>query len=340
MPRAEPTRQAGAPAYMNEDILDHPVTRYMRFDFCRVKGRQTVAEALADLRIQQPQGRIIYFYVMDEADRLEGVVPTRRLLLSQTDAKVADLMVRNVITVPSTATVREACELFLEHRFLAFPVVNEGRMVGIVDVELFAEGIDDLEQTKRQEDLFQLMGVHLSAAQHASPWAGFTSRFPWLLCNVAGGILAAILTYAFETLLAKVVSLALFIPVVLGLSESVAIQSVTLALLVMHGQRPTMAALWNRLRRELLTGFLLGAACGLIIALVALVWLRLANVALALLTGIGLGIAGSAVFGLAMPYLLRLLHRDPKVAAGPVSLVFADMLTLTIYFSVAQWLLG
>ena len=322
------------------DILDHPITRYMRFDFCRVKVAQTVTEALADLRVQQPQGRIIYFYVMDDEDCLEGVVPTRRLLLSPPDARIADLMVREVVTLPSTASVREACELFLAHRFLAFPVVHNGRMIGIVDVEVFAEGIDDLERTKQQEDLFQLMGVHLSAAQQASPWAGFTSRFPWLLCNVGGGILAAILSHEFEPLLGKVVSLALFVPVVLGLSESVAIQSVTLALHILHGQRPTMSALWLRLRREILTGALLGTACGLIMAAVALAWLGMARVALALLAGIGVGIAGSAVFGLAMPYVLRLLHRDPQVAAGPIALVFADMLALTIYFSVAQWLLG
>jgi len=322
------------------EILVHPITRYMRFDFCRVKGDQTVAQALADLRVQQPQGRIIYFYVMDEADRLLGVVPTRRLLLGRPEDKIADLMVRNVITIPSTASVRDACELFLAHRFLAFPVVHNEKMVGLVDVEVFAEGIDDLEQTKQQEDLFQLMGVHLTAAQQASPLAGFTSRFPWLLCNIGGGILAAFLTYAFEPLLAKVVSLALFVPVVLGLSESVAIQSVTLALLVLHGQRPSLAVLRDRLSRELLTGVLLSIACGGIMALVALVWLGHAKVATALLAGIGVGVAGSAVFGLAMPYVLRLLKRDPQVAAGPIALVFADMLALTMYFSVAHWLLG
>jgi magnesium transporter len=321
------------------EILAYPITRYMRFDFCRVKGDQTVAEALADLRVQQPQGRIIYFYVMDEADRLLGVVPTRRLLMSQPDVKIADLMVRNVVTIPSTASVKDACELFLAHRFLAFPVVHNEKMVGLVDVEVFAEGIDDLEQTKQQEDLFQLMGVHLTAAQQASPWAGFKSRFPWLLCNIGGGILAAFLTYAFEPLLAKVVSLALFVPVVLGLSESVAIQSVTLALLVLHGQRPSLAVLRDRLWRELITGVLLGIACGLIMALVALTWLHQGRVAVALLAGIGVGIAGSAAFGLAMPYLLRLLKRDPQVAAGPIALVFADMLALTMYFSVAYWLL-
>ncbi len=321
-----------------DETLSHPITRYMRFDFCKVKPEQTVAEALNDLRIQQPEGRIIYFYVIDDADRLVGVVPTRRLLLSQPAAKIADLMVTKVVTVPSTATVRDACELFLAHRFLAFPVMHNERMVGIVDVEVFAEGIDDLERTKQQEDLFQLMGVHLTAAQQSSPWSGFTSRFPWLLCNIAGGILAAILCKWFDALLAKVVALALFMPVVLTLSESVAIQSVTLALLLLHGQAPSLRALATRLRRELLTGVLLGIACGAIIALVALAWLGQPRVAICLLTGIGLGVAGSAMFGLAMPYLLRLVQRDPQVAAGPIALVAADMLALTIYFTTGQWL--
>jgi len=312
----------------------------MRFDFCRVTSDQTVGRALEDLRIQQPQGRIIYFYVMDCEDRLQGVVPTRRLLLGQPHEKITDLMVKNVVTIPSTASVKDACELFLAHKFLAFPVVHNEKMVGLVDVELFAEGIDDLEQTKQQEDLFQLMGVHLSASQQASPLAGFLSRFPWLICNIGGGILAALLSSAFEPLLAKVVSLALFVPVVLGLSESVAIQSVTLALLVLHGPTPTVGALRKRLFRELLTGMMLGAACGVIMALVALAWLKMGTVALALLAGIGVGVAGSAVFGLAMPCVLRLLKRDPQVAAGPIALVFADMLALTMYFSVAHWLLG
>jgi magnesium transporter len=324
----------------SEEILDHPVTQYIRFDFCKLREDETVEQALADLRVQQPEGRIIYFYVMDDQDHLAGVVPTRRLLLSPPERRISEIMVRSVVTVPSTATVREACELFLTHKFLAFPVLHDQRMIGIVDVEVFAEGIDDLERTKQQEDLFQLMGVHLSEAQQTSPLAGFTSRFPWLLCNIGGGILAAILTSLFEPLFGKLVELALFVPVVLGLSESVSIQSVTLALHLCHGQKPTLAALWPRLRREFLTGALLGSACGLIMAVVALVWLRKSPLAVSLIAGIGVGVAGSALFGFGLPYGLRVLQRDPQVAAGPIALVFADMLSLTVYFAVASWLLG
>lgn len=324
----------------SDSILDQPVTGYLRFDYCRLRADQTVGQALEDLRVQQPQGRIIYFYVLDEQDRLLGVVPTRRLLLSPLDTPIRQIMVPQVVALPAAATVRDACNLFLEHRFLAFPVVHQGRMLGLVDVDLFASGIDDLERTKEQEDLFQLLGVHLTAAEQSSPAISFVRRFPWLLCNIAGGVLAALLSAYFEPLLARVVSLALFVPVVLALSESVAIQSVSLALALMHGQRPTLAGLMTRLRSEALVGLMLGAASGGIVGLVALVWMRDFRLALTLWGGMGLGIAGSAVFGLVIPYALRIAQRDPKVAAGPVALVVADMLTLAGYFSLAQTLLG
>jgi magnesium transporter len=213
-------------------------------------------------------------------------------------------------------------------------------MVGIVDVELFAEGIDDLERTKQQEDLFQLIGVHVSPAQQVSPWDSFKSRFPWLLCNIGGGILAAFLAKWFDDLLVQVVALALFVPVVLALSESVAIQSVTLALVVLHNKPCSLRELGSRVLRESATGILLGVACGCIMALVALAWLGHVKVAFCLLAGISLGVTFSAAFGLAMPLVLRLTGRDPQVASGPIALVIADMLTLTIYFTVAQALLG
>jgi magnesium transporter len=168
----------------------------------------------------------------------------------------------------------------------------------------------------------------------------FSKRFPWLLCNIAGGILAAFLAGVYEAELQKAVALALFIPVVLALAESVSIQSVSLALQTLHGQKPTWSALLPKMSRELMTGGLLGAASGVLVGAVALVWLRHGAVVLCLLGGIAGGVAGAAVVGLTMPYLLRILKRDPQVAAGPIALAASDMLTLLLYFNVARGLLA
>jgi magnesium transporter len=325
---------------LSEDTLNDPVSRHMRRDFARLRTGQTVGEALAWLRQHPPEGRVIYFYVVDEEQRLQGVVPTRRLVLNPPDRPVAEVMVPKVIALPDDATVLDACEFFIQHRYLAFPVVDAGRrLVGQVDVELYTDELAALSHPSERDDLFQLIGVHVAQARQTSPVAAFRGRFPWLLCNLGGGILAAFLSGLYEDELSRVVALALFIPVVLALAESVAIQSVSLALQALHGGPPTWKELLPKLSRELGTGLLLGGASGLAVGLVALAWQGRVRVALCLLGGIGGGVTGAAVMGLAMPHLLRLLRRDPQVAAGPIALVAADMATLLLYFNLARWLL-
>ncbi|MFI4874928.1 MAG: magnesium transporter, partial [Blastopirellula sp. JB062] len=232
-------------------------------------------------------------------------------------------------------------EFFIFHRLLAFPIVNaENRLMGIVDVELYTDELSDLDRREGNDELFQLIGVHLADSQQMTPKAAFQSRFPWLIANIAGGILAAFLSGVFETELQKAVALALFIPVVLALAESVSIQSVTLALQLLRGRKPTLQAILKKLRTEAITGLFLGTASALAVAGVAFVWLGELKVVLCLLGGIAGGVTCAAVIGVAIPNLLRFFQREPQVAAGPVALASTDMITLLIYLMLARWLLG
>jgi magnesium transporter len=213
-------------------------------------------------------------------------------------------------------------------------------MLGIVDVDLHTDELADVDRREELDDLFQLIGVHLEDSQARSPVAAFQSRFPWLLANIAGGIAAAFLSGLYQAELEKAVALALFVPVVLALAESVAIQSVSIALQRLHGRTPTLAAIVAALRHESLTGLMLGGASAVAVALVALGWLGHTTVAAALLGGITGGVVCAAVIGVAMPNVLRLFAREPQVAAGPVALAATDMVTLVIYFSLARQLLA
>ena len=95
----------------------------------------------------------------------------------------------------------------------------------------------------------------------------------------------------------------------------------------------------EKLRRETLTGFLLGIGSGLIVGLVALLWLGQPRVMFCLVGGIAGGVTGAALLGLSMPYFLRIFRLDPQVAAGPIALAGADIITLLIYLNLARWLL-
>ena len=159
-----------------------------------------------------------------------------------------------------------------------------------------------------------------------------------MLCNVASGLLAAYLSGFYEAELQRVVALALFIPVVLALAESVSIQSVSLALQALHGGQLNLVSIWRKGKVEALVGMLLGLGCGALVSLAALVWLGERGVALSLAAGICGGMTAAAVIGLCMPMLLRLARLDPQIAAGPIALAAADVVTLLLYFNLARWL--
>jgi magnesium transporter len=235
--------------------------------------------------------------------------------------------------------VLEACEFFTLHRLLAFPVVDSGRrIVGVVDVELYTEELAETgnEGPGARDDLFQLIGVRLTRSQQARPLRAFRGRFPWLLCNIAGGTLAAILADIYQVQLNwEHAVLAIFIPVVLALAESVAIQSVTLTLDGIRGVKPSWGDLLTRSRHEVMTGLLLAVAGGLLVATLAALWQGIPRLFPILLVGIGIGVTGGAVCGLAIPYLLHLMSRDPQVAAGPIALASADVIVLLAYFNLA-----
>jgi magnesium transporter len=286
------------------------------------------------------EGRIVYFYVVDQQERLVGVLPTRRLLLSLPETAVAQLMVRKVVTLPATATLLDACEFFIMHRLLALPVVDKGgRVLGVVDVELYTDELSDLARRQESDSIFQLIGVRLARGGQASVPAAVRGRFPWLLCNIAGGLGCALLAAFYRSTLDQFVVLAMFIPLVLALGESVSIQSLTLALQVHETGRFRWLPALRALRRELLIGLLLGAACGILVGATAWLWQRHVRVATCILLSILLSVTTATLFGLATPTLLRAIRRDPKVASGPLALAMTDMATLFWYLGLATWML-
>ena len=314
------------------------VSHVLRRDITPLSWRMTVGEALSSLRARPLGERIVYFYVVDDDGRLTGVVPTRRLLMSSTDVRIADVMVTDVVALPATATLRDAADLFLEHKLLALPVVDaEGGLDGVIDIVVFTGEISSVAARQSGNDAFEIIGAHVAAQTGA--WRGFVDRFPWLLCNVAGGMAAALIAAAYESLLEAIIALALFIPVALTLSESVAMQSVTLTLQHLHGAPADARFLLKTMRRELATATLLGAGCGAIVGAIAWRWKGDVGVALSVAATITAAMAAAALLGVLLPGTLRASGRNPRIASGPIVLALTDVLTLLCYFNVARALL-
>ncbi len=325
---------------LTTDNLDDPVSKHMRRDFVALHEGLTVGEALDTLRKRRVPDKILYLYVVDNDDRLAGVLPTRALLLSDLDVPIASITLRRVIKIPHTASVLVACECFLFHRLLAFPVVDDdNHIVGLVDVNLFTDEVFDMAERQSADDVFQLIGVRVAQGKQVTPTQSFRSRFPWLLCNITGGILCAILSGFYDSLLSAVVVLALFIPVVLALAESVSMQSMTLTLQRLHGERTDWKGFGGVMWREFLAALLLGAACGTIVGLAAGLYRGGPLVGLAVGGAVCLSMITACLLGVAVPSIVRAFKGDPRVAAGPMVLSTTDLLTLLFYFNLAGILL-
>jgi magnesium transporter len=322
------------------DHLHEPVLAYARKDFALLKENMTVRAALEEIRQHGVGERIIYFYVTDERGRLMGVVPTRRLLTAPPDKRLSEIMITAVITIPATATVFEACEYFAVHKFLAFPVVDEQlHMIGVVDVSLFTEEVTDFAERKQSEAVFESIGFRINQVRDAAPTKAFRYRFPWLLATIGSGSICAILAGAFEATLAQSLVIAFFMALVLGLGESVSMQSMTVAIQALRVTKPTLRWYLTTLKREAATALLLGAACGIVVGLIVTLWRGVGLPALVIGASILLSLFMACVLGLTIPWLLHVLKLDPKIAAGPVTLALADLATLMFYLTIASWVL-
>lgn len=324
-----------------ETHLNEPVTAHARKDFAALRQDLKVDEALGVIRQHGVGERIIYFYVVDDRDRLVGVLPTRRLLTGAPEQRLSEIMVTRVIALPCTATILEAIELFVLYKLFAFPVIDEERRIlGVVDVNLFTDEVIDMTEPKPADSVFETLGFHVEQIRDASPARAFRYRFPWLLATIFTGTLCAFIVSAFEVTLAKSLLLAFFLTLVLGVGESVSVQSMAVTIQALRNVQPTLRWFWKALRRELGVAVLLALGSGTIVSLIVWFWRGQAWPAGAIGLSILLAICAACLFGLTIPAALHSVKLDPKIAAGPITLALTDVSTLAIYFTVARLLLS
>ena len=132
--------------------LHQPVSAVARKDMATLRQDFTIQQALHAIQQCGVGEKIVYFYVVDADGRLAGVLPTRRLLTAPLEQQLSEVMISRVVAIPQTASVLEACEAFVLHKFLAFPVVDERRrIVGVVDVGLLSEEAFDIAECEQTE---------------------------------------------------------------------------------------------------------------------------------------------------------------------------------------------
>ena len=320
----------------------HPETAggLMSPDFMCLEGDVSVGDAISIIQQKSEEMEMVfYLYIKYEDGKLAGVISLRQLLMNAPGRKLKDVMNSNVISVSTDTTQGEVAHVVAQYNILAIPVVDSSfNLVGIVTVD----DIIDVIREEATEDFLQMAGAGKDREiLLKSTFENAMLRAPWLFASWIGGIMAMIIIGTFEQELAKVLALASFIPIVMGMGGNIATQSSTIIVRGIATGRVNMNELLTVVLREFRVGLLLGFVYGVFLGILSY-FMHSEPVMLGLVVGLSIFVimAMSATLGTIIPLILKRFGFDAAIATGPFVTTAIDILGVMMYFYTAKFVLG
>jgi magnesium transporter len=318
--------------------------------FSRLRPDATVEEAISYLRRQARERvteTVYYVYVIDDDQRLLGVVSFRDLFAAPPEKRVREVMRTDVVSVSEDMDQEAVSRVFAESDLPAVPVVDaQGRMKGIVTVDDIVDVVDE----EATEDIQKFGGVEALGAPYLELTfrAMVRKRAGWLAALFLGEMLTATAMAFFEQEIARAVVLAVFLPLIISSGGNSGSQASTLVIRAMALGEVRLRDWWRVAGREVGTGIALGVILAAIGFVRILVWQKIGHVYgehyVRVALTVSLSLVGVVTFGTIagsmLPFLLRRLGLDPASASAPFVATLVDVTGLVIYFAVGSVVLS
>ena len=278
---------------------------------------------------------VFYLYITDDDDRLVGVISLRALTTTPSSTKLKDIMIKNIHSIRPETDQEDVARIVAQYNFLAVPVLDsDSKLLGIVTVD----DVVDVIREEATEDFLRMAGAGKDREiLLKSSWENAKARLPWLFASWIGGIGAASIIGAFENMLANIVALAAFIPVILGMGGNIATQSSTIIVRGMATGRVNIGGEIKLIFKEIKVGLILGSLYGILLGVFAKFTFTNAPDNLGFVVGLSIcaSMVVAATVGTIIPLILRKLDIDPAIATGPFVTTSIDILGVLFYFLIA-----
>lgn len=312
----------------------------MSTDYLALHSKMTVEEALAYLRekYEDLEEEIYDVYVVDEQEALVGHVTLRELLTASTEALVESIMDDNVVRVSISTDQEHAAEKLGRYDLLSIPVVDDsGKLRGIIT----ADDVIDVLQEEATEDAYQSSGINTGADESeelgTSVNKAFAARLPWLIVTLLIESGSASVIKHFDFVIQQTVAAASFMPLLSGVTGSVATQSTCIIIRNNTRGQIDWRAVWRNLFHEIKVGILLGITCGIVTGLLSIFLHNTrANLGLVVGTSLCLTMTVGVTIGTLMPMLFHKIGVEPAHASGPFITSILDVCTMSIYLSIVH----
>jgi magnesium transporter len=296
-----------------------------------------VRRALEELRRTVPDvDHAYYLYATDEEGVLQGIVRLRDLVVAPPETVVEALMAPDVVSVPVTADQEVCARTLSRYGYLALPVVDEaGRLVGVIT----ADDLMEVAEDEATEDMYRMVGITGEEQVFGPLRSSILKRLPWLAINMVTLFIAITVVDAFESVIAGMVALATFLPLVSGEGGNAGSQTTTVIVRGMAlgevDERNGLRALFKELAAAVVNGAVVGVGTGLAIYL----WKGEAVIAVAACLAMVLNFVMAALAGVLVPLGLKMIKVDPALASAAFVTGVTDTLGFLFFLGLASLLM-
>ncbi|MBU0942830.1 MAG: magnesium transporter [Proteobacteria bacterium] len=309
-------------------------------EFLAYKTDDTIEDVLTDLqknRSEYSDYHVQYFYVVDEEERLAGVLRLHDLLFPSHKTPLAKIMLTSPLNVPDKASLVELEGFFEEHHLFGVPVVDEKkRLVGVV----LPDAIEEAINKRKTKTFLRLSGIIGGEEFRTMPLLSRSGRrLSWLSMNIVLNIIAASVIALYQDTLAAAITLAVFLPMVSDMSGCSGNQAVAVSMreLSLGLVRPK-ELIWV-LAKEAKVGIINGIILGAILFGVAYVWQGNPWLGIVVGSALAANTLVSVTLGGILPLLLKRFKLDPALVSGPLLTTVTDMCGFFFVLSFASLVL-
>lgn len=308
----------------------------MQKEFIQAKLDWPVNRCLVELRRQAEDVEKVYtIYVVDDLNKLVGVLSLKRLLFASPKTRIIDLYQgKNIISVKTSDDSEQVAKVMEKYGLVSVPVVDlQNKLVGRITLD----DVVDIIKEEADKDFQLASGISEKVESNASVWRMSRARLPWLLIGLLGGILGAQVISGFEGSIAKIPALAFFIPLITAMGGNVGVQSSAIVVQSLAKGNNQFGSILSKLSKEAWVALLNGLLLASLIYGIASVF---ENATLGIIVSISLFTVMffAAIFGTVIPLILDKYNIDPALATGPFVTTLNDVTGLFIYFTVGMLL--
>jgi magnesium transporter len=337
---ADLTARAPEDAAEVRKLLAYPedtAGRLMTDKFASVAPNLTAAQVLDYLRgAADTLETINEIYVLDADKSLRGVSSIRHVLTAAPETAIHDFMTPEPISVQPEMDQREAARLISRYDLLTLPVTDtSGRMLGIVTID---DTIDVLIEGFN-EDYLRSVGTDAEELERKTPVQIAKLRLPWIMATLFIELLAGVVIHVFDATLTKFILLASFMPIISAISGNTGLQSAAIIIRGLSSGQVQLAHWRHAVARQVATTMILGGACALTLGIIGGIWDRHWAFGLVVFLGMFASVNIAGIVGTCVPLLSKRAGFDPALTAGPFETAFQDVIGISIFLSLASFLL-